>query len=79
MNAFAHFLEGASQIMLGYGLQGVVMVALGYTTRKLYLRNCALTDARLADATAQTTALNASTAAINRMSDALIQNSKHNT
>ena len=76
MDAFTHFLNGASDILLGYGLQGVVMVVLGYACRKLYLRNCELQDARIKDAIAQTTALNASTTAMNRMADALLQNSK---
>lgn len=79
MDAFTHFLNGTVDILLSYGLPGVVMGSSWIATYKLYKRNCALQDARLADASAQITALNASTNAMSRMADALYQNSKHNT
>lgn len=77
MNVLNHFLLGASDILLGYGLQGVVMVGSWYSTYKIYQRNVQLSDQRFTDAQAMSKAIDANTAALNRMADGLVSATKH--
>lgn len=74
MHALEAFLDGAVTILLNNGLAGIVIGFLFLAVRVLYKRNCELQDARVKDAQAQTTALNANTNALQRLSDALLQN-----
>lgn len=77
MEVVNHFLTGASDILLGYGLQGVVMVSSWFCTYKIYQRNVQLSDLRCSDATSMTNAINANTAALSRMADNLVIANKH--
>lgn len=71
MNVFGEIMAKCADILLGYGLPGVIIIVLLLAVRKLYNRNCTLQDARVIDAQTQTTALNANTNALNRITDAL--------
>lgn len=77
MEAWQQFLNGAVTILLANGLAGVVIAIQFFAIRNLYKRVCTLQDARVIDAQAQTTALNASSNALSRISDALMQGKTH--
>lgn len=72
MKDFGQIFLDAAHIVLGYGLPGVIILVLLFALRTLYMRNCSLQDARVTDAQTQTTALNANTNALNRITDALL-------
>lgn len=76
MAAVGHFLTGAGNILLQMGLPGLVIAGLAYTSKKLFDRYCDVQEKRIMEAQAQTTALNANTAALTRMADALMQGSR---
>lgn len=66
-------------IFLSYGLSGAVSVLLLYALRNMFNRYCDVQEKRIAEANAQTTALNANTIALNRISDAILQGARQNT
>lgn len=83
ITAFGHFVDGAGTILLGYGLQGVVMGGLCFLSwllrkdrNNMFNLYCGVQDQRIKEATANLTALNANTVAFLRMTDALNKNSK---
>lgn len=79
MAAVDHFLAGAADILLQMGLPGLVIAGLAFACRRLFERYCAVQEKRIVEAQAQTTALNFNTAALNRISDALLKGTPHNT
>jgi hypothetical protein len=66
-------------IFLAYGLSGAVSVILLFACRNLFNRYCDVQEKRIAEAAAQTAALNANTNALNRIADAFRQGARQNT
>jgi hypothetical protein len=73
MHGLNAFIDGTVTILLANGLAGVIIGVQFLIIRKLYARNCSVQDARIVDAQTQTTALNANSTALQRISDALLQ------
>lgn len=73
--AAVHVFTEACDIVLAYGLQGVVILSLAYCCRNLFTKYCDVQEKRIIEAQAQTTALNANTAALDRMADAIAPSS----
>lgn len=67
------FIDGATKILLDYGLAGVVMAVLGialWRVSKLYIE---AQEKRIAEAQATTSALVSSSSVLNRVADILQQ------
>ena len=65
--------ESISQMLLGLGLPGVIIIALGYAVWKLYNRNQELHETLYEVGKESVKANEATAAALNRLSDLLVR------
>lgn len=79
-DALAHFVIGAGNVLLGYGLQGVVMGGMGWMAwllrqdrNNMFKLYCDVQEKRMTEASTFLQSLNANTSALVRISDALIR------
>jgi hypothetical protein len=66
-------IEPVIQLLVGLGLPGVIIIALGYAVNRLYNRNQQLLDAMMEMTGETVKAQEAATASINRLSDLLLR------